>query len=113
MVPVTKKLDLITPFPVQDTFSRPANQGSACSSYHGFPEEVPILKDSTFLSWLLAPPAADKRREPRVCSPSFLQKTRMKLHHPLPTNTPEQSSDGKKRRKRGIRSYQIGSKKTK
>ncbi|PKA59388.1 hypothetical protein AXF42_Ash001482 [Apostasia shenzhenica] len=78
--------------PYKDTFSRPANQGSACPSYHGSPEVVPILKVSIILLLLLVPPTANKRREPRACSPPFLQKTRIKLHHSLPTDTFEQFS---------------------
>ncbi|PKA59555.1 hypothetical protein AXF42_Ash018022 [Apostasia shenzhenica] len=60
------QVDLTVSFPIQSTLSRPTNQGSACSSHHGSLEEVPILKDSTLLSRLPAPPAADKRRNPEL-----------------------------------------------
>ncbi|PKA50610.1 hypothetical protein AXF42_Ash013825 [Apostasia shenzhenica] len=79
------------PFLVQSTFPRPTNQGSACSNRHESPEEVPILKDSTLILRLPAPPSADKRRQPRACPPPFLRKIRIKLCTPSHTNTMEQS----------------------
>ncbi|PKA58936.1 hypothetical protein AXF42_Ash001029 [Apostasia shenzhenica] len=40
----------------------------------------------------LVPLVADKRRESRACPSPFLRKTRIKLHHLLPTNTKEHVS---------------------
>ncbi|PKA62202.1 Blue copper protein [Apostasia shenzhenica] len=74
----------------EDTFFRPANQGFACSSYHGSPEVVPILKDGILLLRLIVHLAANKRRNPEFVHLLFSKKIRIKSHHPLPTNTPEQ-----------------------
>ncbi|PKA62870.1 hypothetical protein AXF42_Ash018864 [Apostasia shenzhenica] len=52
------------------------------------PEVVLILKVSILLLLLLVPPAANKLHKLRAYLPPFLRKTRIKLHHSLPTNTP-------------------------
>ncbi|PKA60970.1 hypothetical protein AXF42_Ash019959 [Apostasia shenzhenica] len=79
-------------FLYKDIFFRPTNQESACSNCHESPEVVPILKDDILLLRLFVHPATNKRCEPRAYSPPFLQKIRIKLHHPLSINTSKQSS---------------------
>ncbi|PKA55899.1 Citrate synthase, mitochondrial [Apostasia shenzhenica] len=105
------QLSLTAPFPIQDTFSRLADQGFACSSCHESPEIVPILKDDTLLLRLFVHPAANKRYEPRACSPHFLRKIRIKLHHPLPTNISKLSSCKRRNKKDQIITYQRSEKK--
>ncbi|PKA65005.1 hypothetical protein AXF42_Ash011607 [Apostasia shenzhenica] len=75
---------------MQHASSRHANKGSACPSCYRSPETVPRSKGQALFTDS-GPSSGRQAARAQNLFPSFLRKTRIKLHHLLPTNTKEQA----------------------
>ncbi|PKA50191.1 hypothetical protein AXF42_Ash020136 [Apostasia shenzhenica] len=86
------------PFLVQDTFFQTRKSRILMLRLPQIPRSSTNIKRSRspFLL-LLVPPAVDKRRKLRACSPHFLREIKTKLYSSSLTNTLEQSSKGRRR----------------